>query len=271
MRLALFQCAPGQPGDVAGNLARLDKAAQAAAAQGVRLLVLPEMYCTGYDIGVERVAELAEDVNGPSAGVVADIARRHGLAVLYGYPERNPLGRPFNSVQLIDRDGRPLANYRKTHLYGDLDRAQFSASDAPGAVFEFEGWQVGLLICFDMEFPETVRCLASAGAELVLVPTANMLPYTFVAETLAPCRAYENQVFLAYANYLGREGGLDYCGQSCVAAPDGEVLVRGQGSRLAGDLAPGDQLLLADVDRGRLGKARAQFSYLSLRRPSLYC
>jgi predicted amidohydrolase len=269
MRLALFQCEPGQPGDVAGNRARLDQTAQAAAAQGASLLVLPEMYCTGYNIGADRVAQLAEDADGPGAGAVADIARRHGLAILYGYPERNPQGQPFNSVQLIDRDGRRRTNYRKTHLYGDLDRAQFSASDTLGAVFEFEGWRIGLLICFDMEFPETVRCLALAGAELILVPTANMLPYTFVAETLAPCRAYENQVFLAYANYLGREGGLDYCGQSCVVAPDGELLVRAQDC-LAGGSAPG-QLLFADIERSRLDDARAQFSYLSLRRPSLYC
>ncbi|SDI49484.1 carbon-nitrogen hydrolase family protein [Pseudomonas panipatensis] len=260
MRLALYQCPPG-PDDRAGNLRRLREAAQRAASQGADLLVCPEMFVSGYNIGAARVAALAEAAGGSTAAAIATIARDNDLGILYGYPESNPDGAPFNSVQLIDRHGERRANYRKTHLYGDLDRSQFSPSDEAAAVFELDGWKIGLLICFDVEFPEAVRSLALAGADLILVPTANMRPYEFVAEVLVPCRAYENQVFLAYANFQGVEGELDYCGLSSVVAPDGQVLARA---------SQAEELLIADLDPERLAMARAGFSYLKLRRPLLY-
>lgn len=260
MRIALYQCPPG-PDDLAGNLSRLREAAHRAAAQSADLLVCPEMFTSGYNIGAARVAALAEDAAGSSAQAIAEIARENRLGILYGYPERNPAGAPFNSVQLIDRHGERRANYRKTHLYGDLDRSQFSPSDEPSALFELDGWKIGLLICFDVEFPEAVRSLALAGADLVLVPTANMRPYEFVAEVVVPCRAYENQVFLAYANFQGPEGELDYCGLSCVVAPDGQILARARDP---------EQLLIADLEPERIAMVREGFSYLRLRRPMLY-
>lgn len=260
MYLALYQCQPG-PDDVAGNLRRLEQAARQAVQNGADLLVLPEMFLSGYNIGAKRVAELAEASDGPSAARIAEVARQHRIGILYGYPERDAGGAIFNSVQLIDRQGERRANYRKTHLYGDLDRTQFSASDAPPAIFELDGWKIGLLICFDVEFPENVRSLALAGADLVLVPTANMRPYEFVAQVLVPTRAYENQVFLAYANYAGHEGELEYCGLSCVVAPDGQVMTQAR---------HGEELLVAELDPQRIALAREGYSYVHLRRPVLY-
>lgn len=259
MYLTLYQCTPG-PDDVAGNLRRLEQAAQQAVRNGADLLVLPEMYLSGYNIGAKRVAELAEGCDGPSAQRIAEIAREHKLGILYGYPERDG-DAIFNSVQLIDRQGERRANYRKTHLYGDLDRNQFSASDQPPAIFELDGWKIGLLICFDVEFPENVRSLAMGGADLVLVPTANMRPYEFVAQVLVPTRAYENQVFLAYANYIGSEGEIEYCGLSSIVAPDGQVLTQAR---------HGEELLVAELDPQRIALAREGYSYVHLRRPVLY-
>lgn len=260
MYLALYQCPPG-PGDVAGNLRRLEHAAQQAVSSGADLLVLPEMFLCGYNIGASRVADLAEASDGPSAARIADIARSHKLGILYGYPERDASGAIYNSVQLIDRHGEQRANYRKTHLYGELDRSQFSASDQPPAIFELDGWKVGLLICFDVEFPEAVRTLALAGADLVLVPTANMRPYEFVAQVLVPTRAYENQVFLAYANYVGNEDEIEYCGLSCIVAPDGQVMAQAK---------HGEELLVTELDPQRIALAREGYSYVHLRRPVLY-
>ncbi|WP_236200047.1 carbon-nitrogen hydrolase family protein [Pseudomonas pseudonitroreducens] len=260
MYLALYQCPPG-PEDVAGNLQRLEQAARQAVQNGADLLVLPEMFLSGYNIGAKRVAELAESADGPSARRIAEIAQSNKLGILYGYPERDSNGAIFNSVQLIDRQGERRANYRKTHLYGDLDRSQFSASDEPPAIFELDGWKIGLLICFDVEFPEAVRTLALAGADIVLVPTANMRPYEFVAQVLVPTRAYENQVFLAYANYVGSEGEIEYCGLSSIVAPDGQVLTKAKHS---------EELLVAELDPQRIALAREGYSYVHLRRPVLY-
>ncbi|WP_224387398.1 carbon-nitrogen hydrolase family protein [Pseudonocardia sp. ICBG1293] len=255
MRVALLQTA-SRPRDVAGNLDRL---AEACAGVDADLLVTPEMFLTGYDIGADAVAELAEPADGPSAAAVAEIARSSGTAVLYGHPRRDGT-RVSNAVALVGPDGTRLAGYRKTHLFGELDRAGFTASDTPPAVVTWNGWGLGLLICYDVEFPETVRALALAGADAVLVPTANMAAYDHVPEVLVPARARESQVYVAYANWCGSEGSLTYGGLSCVAGPDGAVVRAGR--------AP--ELLVAELDRGALAVSRRANPYLADRRPDLY-
>lgn len=275
MRVALYQCR-SRPIEVAANLDRLAVAAATAAQQGADLLVGPEMFLTGYDIGAAEARRLAQPRDGDSARAVADIARGAGLAVLYGYPEleagsRHEAGSDddgvigedvvFNAVQLVGSDGVRLANYRKTHLFGDLDASMFSASAEPSTLVDLDGWQLGMLICYDVEFPENARRLAVAGADLILAPTANMVPYEVVATTVVPARAYENQVYLAYANYCGVEGRLEYCGLSCVAAPDGTVAAR------AGQ---DETVLVAELDRELLDASRSLNTYLADRRPELY-
>lgn len=259
MRMALLQCTPGAP-DTAEGLARLDAAAARAADAGAALLVTPEMFLTGYAIGADAVARLAEPTDGPTARAAAEIARRRGVALLYGRPERDG-NAVYNAVRLVGSDGAGIAGYRKTHLFGAVDRAQFAAGAALSPVVEVAGVKVGLAICYDIEFPEVARGLALAGAEAILVPTANMLPFESVATRLVPARAEENTVFVAYANYVGREGDLRYCGLSCVAAPDGTDVARA---------GTGEELLVADLDRGRLQAARSQLTYLRDRRPELY-
>ena len=176
-------------------------------------------------------------------------------------PSRAQGGAVYNAVRLVGRDGQGLANYRKCHLFGDLDRAMFRAGAGPSALVDLGGVRIGLLICYDVEFPESVRLLALAGADLVAVPTALMDPFEVVARTVVPARAVENQVFLAYANRCGREGDLRYCGQSCVVGPDGADLARA---------GRGEELILADLDLERLAASRRDNTYLADRRPELY-
>ena len=163
MRVALYQCPP-LPLDVAGNLQRL-QAIVLQAKDTVDLLVLPEMFLTGYNIGAKAVAELAQTQDGDAAQQIAELAKANNMAIVYGYPERVEDGHIYNSVQLIDAHGQSLCNYRKTHLFGELDRTMFSPGPDAFPVFDLEGWKLGLLICYDLEFPENARRLALAGAE----------------------------------------------------------------------------------------------------------
>ncbi|MCF5709761.1 carbon-nitrogen hydrolase [Pseudomonas syringae] len=260
MRVALYQCTP-LPLDVSGNLTRLQQQAKAAAAQGAQVLVCPEMFLTGYNIGAYACAELAQAQDGPAATRIAEIAREQGIAILYGYPERSAEQQIYNAVQLIDSNGNRLSNYRKTHLFSDLDKSMFAAGEALGPVVELNGWRLGMLICYDVEFPENTRRLALDGAELILVPTANMAPFDFVCDVTVRARAFENHCYVVYANYCGSEGEIRYCGLSSVCAPDG--------SRPA--LAAQDEaLLIADVDRAQLTQARTVNDYFKDRRPGLY-
>ena len=259
MRVALFQ-GPETPAGVAGNLDRLETVAADAAARDARLLILPEMYLTGYNIGKEAVRELAEPAAGPSSERAVDIARKCGVALIYGYPERDG-GAVYNACQLIDRAGRRLANYRKSHLFGELDRSMFDAGPGDAVLAEVDGIRLGMLICYDLEFPENVRLLALSGADFIAVPTALMHPCEFIARSMVPSRAYENQLFIAYANRCGRESELSYYGLSCIVGPDGNDLAR------AGS---GEELIVADLDFGLLERSRRINTYLADRRPSLY-
>jgi predicted amidohydrolase len=209
--------------DVPAALRALNQAAAQAHAQGADVLVCPEMSLTGYLLGPQKIAALTEAADGPLLQAVANTARRHHIAVVCGWPCATA-GRPHNAVAFIGADGVLLNVYAKTHLFGEADRAQFTPGPALPSVFSYRGWCLGLLICFDVEFPETVRHLAQQGADAVLVPTANMRPYDEVPTLLVPARACENRVYVAYANACGREGDTEYGGLSTVAGPQGAVL-----------------------------------------------
>ncbi|MEV8395540.1 MULTISPECIES: carbon-nitrogen hydrolase family protein [unclassified Streptomyces] len=258
LRTALLQSS-GRPGSVAGNLVALDEAAARAADAGAGLLVCPEMFLTGYAIG-GRVPQLAEPADGPGAAAVAEIAVRHGLAVLYGYPEREG-ERIFNAAQLIGPDGTRLANYRKTHLFGGFEREWFTPGELPVVQAELAGLRIGIMICYDVEFPENVRSHALAGTDLLLVPTAQMHPFQFVAESVVPVRAFENQMYVAYVNRTGHEGEFEFVGLSCLAGPDGAARARAGRS---------EELVLGEVDGELLRASRAANPYLRDRAPGLY-
>ncbi|MFB7649786.1 carbon-nitrogen hydrolase family protein [Streptomyces sp. NPDC059095] len=258
LRTALLQSS-GRLSDVAANLTALDEAAGRAAATGAGLIVCPELFLTGYAIG-DDVARLAEPADGPSARAIADIAVRHGLAVVYGYPERDG-DAVYNAAQLIGPDGTRLANYRKTHLFGGFEQEAFTPGEQPVVQAELNGLRVGMMICYDVEFPENVRAHALAGTDLLLVPTAQMHPFQFVAESLVPVRAFENQLYVAYVNRTGPEGEFEFVGLSCLAGPDGAARARA---------GRGTELVVGDVDPEFLAASRANNPYLRDRRPGLY-
>jgi 5-aminopentanamidase len=239
-----------------GNLRRLDDACARAAARRVQVLVTPEMFTSGYAIGPAEVLRLAEDPGGPAEAAIAEMARRHGVAIVYGHPERAPGGRAYNAATMIGRDGAVRGRHRKVHLFGELDPAQFIANEKPPAAFDADGARAGMLICYDVEFPEAVRRLAVDGARMVLVPTANMTGYEEVQQFVVRTRAWENGCGIVYANYCGADDVFGYGGLSVICGPDGEILAQ------AG--AEDEELLVADLP----GQARA--NYLADRRAGLY-
>jgi predicted amidohydrolase len=247
----------GVPGDVAANLDELDRAAATAAADGADLLVTPELFVTGYNIG-DRVRELA------AVGLderVADIARRHHIGLVVGAAERDDRDGLHNSAFLVSEEGELLARHRKAHLFGDLDRGRFEPGPDPVTLASYRGLGVALLICYDVEFPESVRAAALAGAQAVLVPTAQMEPFEFVAEQVIRARAWENQVYVVYANRTGREGDLAYVGRSSIVDPYARVL----DSRVDG---PG--LLSAEIDTDVVAQAQRDNPYLTDLRTELF-
>ncbi|WP_237154365.1 carbon-nitrogen hydrolase family protein [Oryzibacter oryziterrae] len=259
MKIAALQMQP-LSADIEGNFAKIEAAATAAVAMGADLLLTPELALTGYALA-DRFAAIAEPADGPMVERLRALARRLGLAIVAGFPERSG-DVVYNSAVFAGADGS-LQLYRKAHLYGPQEKAAFQPSSDPAQVFDYRGWRIGLLICFDVEFPETVRSLALAGAELVLVPTAlPRAPISYsISGRMIGTRALENSLFVAYADLCGEEGACSYHGGSVIAGPDGNDLARA---------GPAEALLIADLDRAEISRARAESEYLTERRPDLY-
>jgi len=258
MKIAMYQ-GQGREKRVDENLEIIRSASLSAAKQGARLIIFPEMFLTGYNIG-DAVFELAERPDGPATQKAAAIAREANIALLYGYPEKFDAG-VYNSAILIDGQAKILANYRKTHLFGPAENRLFQAGNSL-VLTRLEGLTIGILICYDVEFPEAVRALANAGAQLIAVPTALMKPYCRIAETVVPARAYESQVFVAYVNRIGTERDMTYCGLSAIIGPDGHPLL---------EKGPDEEgVSFATVEASAITAVRKENPVLMDRRPELY-
>jgi predicted amidohydrolase len=290
LRLGIWQGSgsAGTPEALEENLERLERVCAVAAGHGVQLLAFPELYLSGYIVTPAIARQLAEPVDGPSLGRVAGAARRHGLAVACPYAERAAVAgeeRFYDAIALFDRDGTLLRNYRKTHLWGPDEKRCWSPGyrhPEEGAAFTVQpvnGVGVGLLNCYEAEFPELTRRLALEGAQLVLIPTAadawaelstgerTDRPYPDVSRTLIPAHAFENGCFVAYANRCGEEtvnGRVmaAYLGNSLICGPHGDVLAAAR---------PEPTLLIADCRPGEYGPTHpAATRYHEDLRPDLY-
>ena len=256
LTLALFQC-DSHAGDKAAQLSSLRDAARQASDGGADLMVTPELYMAGYNIG-ELVGDLAEPSDGPFMREVSALARSCGLHIMCGYAERTD-GRIYNSAIMFGADGARLFNYRKLHLAGAYEKSAFEPGDRV-VTTRVNGVTVAPLICYDVEFPEAVCAAARAGAEVVCVPTALRERYAHLAETMIPTRAVESGLYVAYVNQAGAEGDWHYCGLSRLAGPDGRVVATA---------GAGQELLLATAETERISAARAELTYFEDLRPDL--
>lgn len=234
MIVGLYQ-AP-QPSSMQEGLATIATALSAAARSSADMLVFPEAFLPGYTAVHRERPEAWDEVQDD----IANLCRRHEVGVTIGLPEYVE-DRLFNTAQAFAHDGTHLASYRKIQMFGPDERALYTSGDTY-EIFDFKGRRFGLLICYDAEFPEHVRQLAKLGAEVILVPTANMMPFVNVNQILIPARAAENAVTIVYANYCGTSGGLEYVGLSAIHGPDGYPL---------GAKGTGEGLLIAELPDGR--------------------
>ncbi len=253
MGLALTLAVAQSPAELDGPQARLDwlsDCLDGLAGRHVDLLVLPELFLTGYNIG-DAVRDRGEPVDGPAFDAVSRLARQHGTAILYGFAELAE-GRLFNAASCVGRDGQLLSTHRKLVLPPGFESDHF-ASGTSFTCFDVEGISVATLICYDAEFPEALRAVAVQGAELVLVPTALGAQWGVVAERMIPTRAFENGVYLCYANSAGQENGMAFFGGSCIVGPDGTDLARA-GTK--------PEVLTARFDSRNVATAQARLPYL---------
>lgn len=248
MRLSVLQ-SPSPAGDIDAACAALEAALRAAAAVGADVLVAPEVFLPGYN--QSRIADLALARDGAVLARLSAAAKATQTALVFGYAEASE-GRVYNSAVCFGPEGQTLAQYRKIQLYGPREKAIYFPGDA-FVTFDLAGRKLALLICYDIEFAPHVAALAERGVEAILVPTANMMPFTHVVRHTVPAMAANHGLAIAYANYCGSEGDLTYVGGSLIAGPHGEVLAQ------AGEHPA---LLIADVpavDTARVSTQRLDF------------
>jgi 5-aminopentanamidase len=254
-------------GDVDGNRTRAAEAIGNAGRAGADLVVLPELCTTGYVFADESEAcELGESADGPTLSQWRELAADHRLAIVGGICEIDPEGTPRNSALLVDQDGTSCV-YRKTHLW-DREQLMFVAGTEPPPVIDTSAGRVGIAVCYDAFFPEVMRALALAGADVIAIPMNS--PVTGPATeplaqevVLALASAQVNRVYVAQADRAGPERGIRWANASVICDPDGRLL--------AGPVE-GTALLCAacDLERARDKGLGARNDVFADRRPHLY-
>lgn len=246
MRLAVFQSAGG--GLTVQE--RLNKLADALAQTDCDLMVCPELYVSGYNVG-DALGQVAQSESAGFIEQAAALAKSSKTALVFGYPELAG-GVLYNSALFLDAAGQPLANHRKLAIPPGFETEHFTAANKM-TLFDYMGLKCAILICYDAEFPETLRKAAQMGAELVIIPTALNVNWPVVADKVMPARAFENGVWLAYANHAGVEIDLEYYGHSCIVTPTGADAAR---AGLA------EEILFAEIDVEAVAAAQKRLPYL---------
>jgi 5-aminopentanamidase len=268
IRVACLQLAPAI-GERDRNRALALAAIDAAAVAGAQVVVLPELVSSGYVFRDDaELRELAERADGPTLGAWARRAALHGLVIVAGFPELGDDGRLYNSAALVDPSG-VRAVYRKAHLW-DREQLVFTPGDAPPAVLDTAYGRIGVMVCYDLEFPEWSRAAALAGAELLCVPTNWPLEQRPAGERpmevlRAMVTASTNRMAVAVCDRCGPERGVDWVAGTAIAGPDGWLL--------AGPAASDEPaLVLADLDiaAARDKAIGPRNDVLADRRPELY-
>jgi len=211
--------------DLNANLSKAERFIKEAAKKEARLIVLPELFDTGYNFeSKDEVEEIAQQIpDGETTLFLMEQAREHELFIVAGTAEKDEKGKLYNSAVIVGPIGSGyIGKYRKIHLFY-REKLFFEPGNLGFHVFNIGIAKVGLMICFDWFFPEAMRTLALKGADIVAHPANLVMPY---APRAMPIRSLENRVFSITANRIGEERGLRFIGMSQINSPKAEVLLR---------------------------------------------
>ena len=247
--------------EVGDNLIRMaDFVEKICLEQQVDLIVFPELITTGYECGV-RFTDLAEKISGHTANLVAQRAAEFSTYIAYGMALKEQVESIiYNAAILVGPDGELVGDYRKVHPRGE-ERLAFR----PGfrfPVLETNFGMVGLMLGWDMAFPEVARSLALDGAEILCLCASWERPHTEEWNAFVLARAFENSVFVAAANRVGEEPSYTFFGQSMIVGPRGEIY-----SSISEE---NEGYALARVDLDEVRHLREEYQLFQLRQPTTY-
>lgn len=242
-------------GDIDSNLSYVLSETKRLSKEDARLIVLPEMWNTGYawrKLGglSERTPEILEELKRAS---------KKGSIIIGSIPEKygNDI---YNTAYVID-SGRLIGKYRKIHLFTPMKEDYFLKAGSEPLLCNTSIGKIGVLICYDVRFPELARKLTLEGAEMLVVPAEWPHPRLDHWRTILKARAIENQLFVIAANRCGKQGMVRFCGNSMVVNPWGEVIAE------AGEK---EETITAEIDLGLVSKYRNEMPALKDRRQEVY-
>lgn len=212
------------------NYSKAEELIREAVDRGAQLVVLPELFDTGYNFeSRDEVDEAAGQIpDGPTTQFLMELSRELGVFIVAGTAEKDEKGRLYNSAVMTGPIGSGyIGKYRKIHLFY-REKLFFEPGNLGFHVFNIGIAKVGVMVCFDWFFPESARTLALKGADIIAHPSNLVMPY---APRAMPIRALENRVYTITANRIGEERGLRFIGKSTIASPKAEVLAMGSEDR----------------------------------------
>ena len=233
---------------------------RAAAAEGADTALLPETWNTGF-FPADHLPERSDRGGEAVKALCAPLARELNMNIVAGSVSDRRGGRVYNTAYVFDRQGACLAAYDKTHLFTPMGEHEHYAAGDHLTTFSLDGHKCGLLICYDLRFPELFRTLALQGVELLLLPAQWPAARRYHWETLTAARAIENQFFLAACNSCGTAGETVFGGASRILGPRGELLAAAGAS---------EEIVTAALDFSVLAEVRNSINVFHDRRPELY-
>jgi N-carbamoylputrescine amidase len=279
VRLGLVQMACST--DPAENMRKAVAGIRSAAGKGAQIVCLQELFLSQYFCQTEDHAHfaLAEPIPGPSTEELGAVARELGVVIVASLFEKRAEGLYHNTAAILDADGSYLGKYRKMHIPDDpqyYEKFYFTPGDLGFRSWDTKFGRIGVLVCWDQWYPEAARLTAMSGAQILFYPTAiGWLPpekeehgqqQQAAWETIQRSHAIANGVYVCAVNRVGHEGaprpgGIEFWGGSFVADPGGRILVKG---------GTGEEVLVADVDLGKVDVSRTHWPFLRDRRIDAY-
>lgn len=247
------------PGEVKNNRAKALALMGQAAEQGCRLIILPEMWTTGY--ALNHIDDLAESVQGETLAALRAFAREQAVEVVAGSIPIKDDGKVFNNGFALDQCGQILSSYRKIHLFSLMGEERFFQPGEQAALFEMSFGKAAMIICYDLRFPELARKLAVNGARALFVPAEWPSLRGEHWRILNIARAIENQMFVFAVNCVGKHKENIFYGHSMAIDPWGRVLAEGDDR---------EAVLTVEIDWAMVEHVRARMPIFADRRPDVY-
>ena len=244
--MLIAQCAPAV-GNVESNMAKIEKV---FAKTDADLTIFPEMFVTGY-VPRDMLPSLAEPVEGSTVKRLAGLCKNTGRALLAGLPLKHPSvkGQITNSAVLIDKKGK-VGRYDKAYLpnFGPFEESLYFTPGAAPLAMDIDGMKVGIVICYDLFFPELSKLLALQGADLIVCASASPTATVVNFKRMVPARAIENATYVAYANSVGSHLDLVFGGESRLVDPRGDIVAEAKPLE--------EEMITAEIDFSKIEFAR---------------